>query len=124
MAAVADDAFRAGLAVSQGLGAEADFATVGFFAEEGQAQCRFAAGDGTGDADDVAGLGGKGQALIDRLIIRRIGKGQVTDRKGCRRKGRYRFRQGMGGSETGLDAVPRYLGLLDGIEQAGGDGTS
>ena len=106
VAAIADDAVRCRMAVAQFLGAEENLAAVGIFTEKGLAQRRFAAGHGPGDADEGAGLGGKGQVPENRVGAAGIGKGQVADRQFRRRRWRYGLAKLGSRLEMGLDALP------------------
>ncbi len=106
VAAIADDAVRCRMAVAQFLGAEENLAAVGIFTEKGLAQRRFAAGHGPGDADEGAGLSGKGQVPENRVGAAGIGKGQVADRQFRRRRWRYGLAKLGSRLEMGLDALP------------------
>lgn len=117
VAAVADDAVWRRVAVAQFLGAKENLAAVRVFTEEGLAQRRFAAGDRSGDADDSTGTGREGEVLENRAVTAGIGEGQVADRQGCRGCRRYGIGQFRCRLEMGLDALPRNLGFLDGVEQ-------
>ena len=94
-------------------------AAVGRFAEKHAPECGLAAGDGTGDADDVAGARRDAQAGEDRLIS--VGKGEIFERHrfGCRD---IQFRELLRLFHQRLDALPGYLRLLHGVEELCGLG--
>ena len=99
--------------------AELRRAAVGRFAEEHAPERGLAAGDGTGNADDIAGTRRERQAGKDRLFA--VSKGEIFERHTGRSRDGKLFRN-LRFLHQRPDALPRYLRLLHGVEELCGLG--
>ena len=87
--------------------------------EQGAAERRLAAGDGTRDADDLAGPCREGKAVENRFLRVGIGEGKTLHGQHISRKWLLRLRQRRAFLQLRTDALPGNLCLLDGIEELG-----
>ena len=119
MAAVADDADRRTVAIAELLTAEIDSTIVQALTEQGAAERRLAAGDGTRDADDLAGPCREGKAVENRFLRVGIGEGKTLHGQHISRKWLLWLSQRRAFLQLRTDALPGNLRLLDGIEELG-----
>ena len=119
VAAVADDADGGAVAIAELLTAEIDSTIVRALTEQGAAERRLAAGDGTRDADDFAGPCRKGEVAEYRHFCAGIGEGNVLHGQHISRKRLLWLSQRRAFLQLRTDALPGNLRLLDGIEELG-----